>query len=135
MKLIHTALVVVAASLLPSAAALEPQSETASSEGRAYTIAVRADLTPVNHGAMTYPTRAASLGQDGRCDVRFDVNADGGVSDVQVLACTSEDFAREASRVAAGLSFPAGQSLDNARLQINWKIEGASAGLTTASLN
>ncbi len=133
MKLIHPAFAIAAASLLPTATAHEPQS--ANTDARAYSISLKADITPVAHGDVGYPYRAASLGHDGNCDVRFDVNADGAVSDVQVLACSSENFHREAARVAEGLSFPSGKAVDNARLQIRWSIEQSTTGVQTASLN
>jgi TonB family protein len=133
MKMIHAAFALVAASLLPSATALEPQSPAPGA--RAWTVSLNTEVTPLAHGEVGYPYRAASLGHDGSCDVRFDVNADGAVSDVHVLACTTEHFQGEAASVAQGLSFPSGKAVDNARLQIRWTIEDAKADVQTASLN
>jgi TonB family protein len=127
MKLIHVALGVVAASVLPSAAADEPVAP------KPFTITVSSDLSPVSKPELRYPSHAGLQGLQGSCDVKFTVNTDGKADAVRVGACTSDAFRRAAKKAVEDMSFaPRSAPLDNARMRIQWAMNEPS--VATASL-
>ena len=51
------------------------------------------------NGKLKYPKKLSSGGWEGAVQVRFFVEADGSIKDVEVLKCAHESFAKEAVRV------------------------------------
>jgi TonB family protein len=129
MKLIHTLPLALAASLLPSAMADEPQA-------RDYAITVKADVTPVTYQPISYPYAAGRNAVSGECTLTFDVHANGTVGDVQIQSCSSDLFRREAIKAASGVRFSASTgNLNDARMTIRWDIADNAPRLRTASLD
>lgn len=132
MKLIHKLIFVGAASVMPTALASTAfAGEPIDTTPIAYSIALNSSVKPMDNGGLRYPAAAAVRGQSGFCDVRLDVAPTGETANVEVLACTSDAFRREARRIASGLRY--GKSADDVSLRIRWNIE-PTAAITTASL-
>jgi outer membrane biosynthesis protein TonB len=137
MKLIHASCVAVAASLLPTAMALEPSvaGQDPLKHARSYSIVVAADVAPVAHAGLDYPYAAASRGLSGSCSLSYDVNAGGAISDIQVTTCSSPLFRRMAARLAGKMTFAAPAApIDNARMEIRWSMTDDKP-IRTASLD
>lgn len=132
MKLIHKLIFVGAASVMPSALAFTASAgEPVDTTPIAYSIALNSSVTPMDNSGLRYPAAAAIRGQSGFCDVSFDVAATGETTNVDVQACTSDAFRREAKRIASGLRYS--KPADDVSLRIRWNIE-PTAAMTTASL-
>lgn len=121
MKMLHTALIAgtIAVGVTPAAFADQAQSVDTS----AY---VRAGLRPVAAEAPQYPVRSEAARAEGVCTVRFDIAADGGVTDAEPVACSSWDFEREALRVVASLRYPeraGGAVIENQEITFRWMGE------------
>lgn len=127
MKLIHVALGVVAASVLPSAAADEPVAP------KPFTITVSSDVSPAFQPELRYPMAAGAQSLEGSCDVKFTVSTEGKADAVRVGACTSDVFRRAAKKAVEDMSFaPRSTPLNDARMRISWAM--AAPAVTTASL-
>jgi TonB family protein len=128
MKLIHLALGVAAASVLPSAAADEPVSP------KPFTLTLTSDLSPASKPDLRYPSHAGMQGLGGACDMSFTVSTEGKADAIRVSACTSDVFRRAAKKAVEDMSFaPRSTPLDNARMRIQWTLNESQ--VSTASLN
>lgn len=129
MKLIHVALGVVAASLLPTASADEP------AKPKPFIISFSSDVMPVSHGIATYPTYAGARDLTGMCEVTFAVNTSGKADAIRVGACTSEGLRRSAKKTVETMTFaPRAAPLDHVSMQIRWAIYN-DAPVKTASID
>jgi TonB family protein len=127
MKLIHVALGIVAASVMPSAAADEP------SAPKPYTITVSSDLSPAFKPELRYPAQAGMQGLGGACDVSFAVSTEGKADAIRIGACTSDVFRRAAKKAVEDMSFaPRLAPLSDARMRIQWTLNEPQ--VATASL-
>jgi TonB family protein len=127
MKLIHVALGVVAAGVLPSAAADEPAAP------KPYTITVSSDVSPAFKPELRYPSHAGLQGLGGACEVKFAISTEGKADAVRVGACTSDVFRRSAKKAVEEMSFaPRSAPLDNAQMRIQWAMDEPT--VATASL-
>ena len=113
---------VLAASVMPTATAQIAETASASGQARAYVIRVEGDAIPSSLKDLTYPTRAASRGRDGHCDLLVQIEPDGSIGGVAVQSCSSADFEKEASRVSNAGRLTAGQG-DLKPLRIEWEID------------
>lgn len=119
MKMLHTALIAatIAVGVTPAAFADSPSQPV---DASAY---ARAGLTPVAAEAPRYPVRSEAALEEGACTVRFDIAADGAVTDAEPVACTSWDFEREALRVVASLRYPeraGGAVIEDQEITFRW---------------
>jgi TonB family protein len=118
MKLLLAASVAAALAVGVTPAALAEANEIA--DARAFT---RAGLTPIVADSPRYPVRAERALEEGVCTVRFDIAADGAVTNAEPLACTSWDFEREALRVVSTLRYPeraGGAAIEAQEITFRW---------------
>ena len=129
MKLIHIAFGVVAASLLPTAAADEP-----AAKGKPFTVSFASDVAPVSQAELRYPAYAGARELSGACDVTFDISAAGAAQAVDVSGCSAHIFHSAAKRTVKAMTF-APKAQTGVRMKIRWTMDESAPAMKTASLN
>jgi len=130
MKLIH-AILVGAASLLPTALAQAPAEDT-----KSFVITVNSDASPISHVEYRYPSYAGIRGLEGACDVTFVISTAGKADAIRVGACTSDIFRGAAKKTVEGMSFsPRAAVTTGATATVRWAIRSNDTRLKTASID
>jgi TonB family protein len=118
MKPLHSAFIAAAFAVGVTPVALAQS--TTPIDAQAYS---RGGLTPLAYEAPRYPTRSIANREEGACTVRFDIAANGTVTNVEPRSCSSWDFEREAVRVVSALQYPAradGDTIEDQEITFRW---------------
>ena len=121
MKLTLTLLGLPAAMVLP----LAPCAADPVSAPRPFSVQVTGDVAAVSAGDLRYPAGAAVRDIEGACTVRLAVTEAGTARDIEVVACSSDLFRREAAQVVRALRFDS--PADSAVLQVRWSLDDPRA--------